>query len=528
MIVFAFTNPAAKMAEWKKEQAEVRERMKEERKANKKRRRREKAKEKREAEKETRRNEEEMMMQLRAAETEYYVDRAKESGDPSELRKISGMGFLAAAAEAASKVDGSPTSTNEPTSESAAVDAGHEPNNPSSNAGHEPGHFGVAAVAAVNNQAPAASPDQVMSARNGLAAESFHGSSGSVEGYSMEGEVQRALAAAGTTQAIPTTSQAQHHHTSPAAALLRAYSRPGAPAVGGSAIPDAPIATAADPVSQLASSAQLHPHISPSALSLHLGAHGTQGQEGSLGAVNPHAPPSALSNQQYLQQLLAEEDLVREQLALCRAQEAAALAQMRAQIQERTRMRLEAERERILLSLRAHSELPVVPGALGVLTGLHGSLAYPSTAATMYLDPGLSTSRAPYASAITQGLEAVPSHANHGEALTGNMLLELMEARRQETALAALVRGGRVADIAGGALLVAPQDLSVQPTQHILPTGATPLEVPSTSLTPAGAVQAPPAAPPQAVAPQDPSAAPPAEVATQVPAVEEAPAQKTS
>ena len=482
------------MFEWKKEQAEIQERLKEERKADSKRRRLEKAKEKR-------KNEREMAKQLRAAEAEYYVEKAKESDDPSQVIKLSAMGCLAAAAEAASKVDGSPTT--EPSAESAAVGAGAVATNPSGHACHEPGHFAAIAAAPIAAAvAPVATADQVMSAHVGLAAGSSHGGSGTVEGYSMEGEVQRALAAAGATQGIPTSmSSDQHHHTSPSAALLRAYSRPGAQ-TGGSVVPAATsIAAVTNRASQLVPSAQMHPQVNVS---------------------------SSTARREYLQQILVQEDLVREELAHVRAQEAAALAQMRARIQERTRMRLEAERERILLSLRAHSELPVVPGALGVLTGLHGSLAYPSTAATTYLDPGLSTSRAPYASAITQGLGAVPSQANHGEALTGNMLLELMEARRQETALAALVREGRVADIAGGALLVAPQYLSVQPTQHILPTGATPLEVPSTSLTPAGAVQAPPAAPPQAVAPQNPSAAPPAEVATQVPAVEEAPAQKTS
>ena len=84
------SNTAAEMAEWKKKQAEVQKRMKEERKAESKRRRLEMAKEKR-------KNEREMVRQFRAV-------------DPGQLRKLSAMGCLAAAAEAASKVDGSPSS----------------------------------------------------------------------------------------------------------------------------------------------------------------------------------------------------------------------------------------------------------------------------------------------------------------------------------------------------------------------------------------------------------------------------------
>lgn len=298
------------MVEWKKEQAEMQERLKEERKADSKRRRLEKAKEKR-------KNEREMAKQLRAAEAEYYVEKATESGDPSQFRNLSAMGCLAAAAEAASKVDGSPTS--EPTAESAAVGADAVTTNPSGYAGHEPGHFAVAAAPIDAAVGPVATADQVMSAHVGLAAGSSHGGSGTVEGYSMEGEVQRALAAAGATQGIPTSmSSAQHHHTSPAAALLRAYSRPGAQ-TGGSVMPAATsIAAVANRASQLVPSAQMHPQVNVS---------------------------SSTASREYLQKLLLQVDLVREQLAHVRAQEAAALAQMQARIQERTRMRLEAERE---------------------------------------------------------------------------------------------------------------------------------------------------------------------------------------
>ena len=437
------------MVEWKKEQAEMQERLKEERKADSKRRRLEKAKEKR-------KNEREMAKQLRAAEAEYYVEKATESGDPSQFRNLSAMGCLAAAAEAASKVDGSPTS--EPTAESAAVGADAVTTNPSGYAGHEPGHFAVAAAPIDAAVGPVATADQVMSAHVGLAAGSSHGGSGTVEGYSMEGEVQRALAAAGATQGIPTSmSSAQHHHTSPAAALLRAYSRPGAQ-TGGSVMPAATsIAAVANRASQLVPSAQMHPQVNVS---------------------------SSTASREYLQKLLLQVDLVREQLAHVRAQEAAALAQMQARIQERTRMRLEAERERILLSLRQHRGHPGLPG--GDLIDLHGSLAFPSTTVS-YLDPGLSRSRAAYLSAATQGLGAAPSQTIHGETLTGNMLLELMEARRREAALAALALEGRVA-AAGGAL--APQ-VGVQPTQTVLPTGAIPLEVPSASLPSAGVAQEP-------------------------------------
>ena len=437
------------MFEWKKEQAEIQERLKEERKADSKRRRLEKAKEKR-------KNEREMAKQLRAAEAEYYVEKAKESDDPSQLRKLSAMGCLAAAAEAASKVDGSPTT--EPSAESAAVGAGAVATNPSGHADHEPGHFAIAAAPIAAAVAPVATADQVMSAHVGLAAGSSHGGSGTVEGYSMEGEVQRALAAAGATQGIPTSmSSDQHHHTSPAAALLRAYSRPGAQ-TGGSVVPAATsIAAVTNRASQLVPSAQMHPQVNVS---------------------------SSTARREYLQQLLVQEDLVREQLAHVRAQEAAALAQMRARIQERTRMRLEAERERILLSLRQHRGHPGLPG--GDLIDLHGSLAFPSTTVS-YLDPGLSRSRAAYLSAATQGLGAAPSQTLHDETLTGNMLLELMEARRREAALAALALEGRVA-AAGGAL--APQ-VGVQSTQTMLPTGAIPLEVPSASLPSAGVAQEP-------------------------------------
>lgn len=475
------------MVEWKKEQAEVQERMKEERKADSKRRRLEKAKERR-------KNEREMAKQLRAAEAEFYVDQAKESGDPSQLRKLSAMGCLAAAAEVASKVDGSPTS--EPTAENAAVGAGAVTTNPSGHAGHEPGHFAIAAAPIAAAVGPVATADQVMSAHVGLAAGSSHGGSGAVEGYSMEGEVQRALTAAGATQAIPTsTSSVQHHHTSPAAALLRAYSRPGAQ-TGGSVMPAATsIAAVASRASQLVPSAQMHPQVNVS---------------------------SSTASRDYLQQLLVQEDFVREQLAHVRAQEAAALAQMRARIQERTRMRLEAERERVLLSLRQHRGHPGLPG--GDLIDLHGSLAFPSTTVS-YLDPGLSRSRAAYLSAATQGLGAAPSQTLHDETLTGNMLLELMEARRREAALAALAFESRAA-AAGGVL--APQ-VGMQPTQPMLLTGAIPLEVPSASLPSAGAAQeslgatqAPSATLPSAGAAQAPLAAPPPVAATQdAPATEE-------
>ena len=217
------------------------------------------------------------------------------------------------------------------------------------------------------------------------------------------------------------------------------------------------IAAVTNRASQLVPSAQMHPQVNVS---------------------------SSTARREYLQQLLVQEDLVREQLAHVRAQEAAALAQMRARIQERTRMRLEAERERILLSLRQHRGHPGLPG--GDLIDLHGSLAFPSTTVS-YLDPGLSRSRAAYLSAATQGLGAAPSQTLHDETLTGNMLLELMEARRREAALAALALEGRVA-AAGGAL--APQ-VGVQPTQTVLPTGAIPLEVPSASLSSAGVAQEP-------------------------------------
>ena len=438
------------MFEWKKEQAEIQERLKEERKADSKRRRLEKAKEKR-------KNEREMAKQLRAAEAEYYVEKAKESDDPSQVIKLSAMGCLAAAAEAASKVDGSPTT--EPSAESAAVGAGAVATNPSGHACHEPGHFAAIAAAPIAAAvAPVATADQVMSAHVGLAAGSSHGGIGTVEGYSMEGEVQRALAAAGATQGIPTSmSSDQHHHTSPAAALLRAYSRPGAQ-TGGSVVPAATsIAAVTNRASQLVPSAQMHPQVNVS---------------------------SSTARREYLQQLLVQEDLVREQLAHVRAQESAALAQMQARIQERTRMRLEAERERILLSLRQHRGHPGLPG--GDLIDLHGSLAFPSTTVS-YLDPGLSRSRAAYLSAATQGLGAAPSQTLHDETLTGNMLLELMEARRREAALAALALEGRVA-AAGGAL--APQ-VGVQSTQTMLPTGAISLEVPSASIASAGVAQEP-------------------------------------
>ena len=370
------SNTAAEMAEWKKKQAEKEKRMKEERKAESKRRRLEMAKEKR-------KNEREMVRQFRAV-------------DPGQLRELSAMGRLAAAAEAASKVGGSPSSG--PPAETAAVGAGAVATNPSGHAGHEPGHFAIAAAD-------------------------------------------------------------QHLHAFPAATLLhRAYPRPGAQ-TGGSLMPaDTSIAAVANQASQLIPSAQMHPQANIS---------------------------SSTASREYLHQLLAQEDLVREQLARVRAQEAAALAQMQARIEERTRMRLEAERERILLSLRQnHRGHPELPG--GDLIDLHGSLAFPSTTVS-YLDPGLSRSRAAYLSAATQGLGAAPSQTLHDETLTGNMLLELMEARRREAALAALALEGRVA-AAGGAL--APQ-VGVQPTQTVLPTGAIPLEVPSASLPSAGVAQEP-------------------------------------
>lgn len=466
------------MAEWKKEQAEVQERMKEERRADSKRRRLEKAKEKR-------KNERELAKQLRTAKAEYYVDNAKESGDPSQLRKISAMGFLAAAAEAASKVNGSPTA--EPTAENAAVGAGAVATNPSGHAGHESGHFAIAADPVAAAVGPVATADQVMSAHVGLAAGSSHGGSGTIEEYSMEGEIQRALVAAGETQVIPMSS-AQHHHISPAAALLRAYSRPGAQS-GGSVMPGATsIAAVANRASQLAPSAQMHPQVNVS---------------------------SSIASREYLQQLLVQEDFVREQLAHVRAQEAAALAQMRAQIQEGTRRRLEAERERILLSLRQHRGHPGLLG--GDYINLHGSLAFPSTTDS-YLDPGLWRSRAASLSAATQGLGAAPSQPIHDETLTGNMLLELMEARGREAAPAALAFEGMAA-AAGGTL--APQ-VGVQPTQPMPPTGVIPLEVSSASLPsagvaqgPLGAAQAPSAALSSAGAAQAPLAAPRPVVATQ-------------
>lgn len=241
---------------------------------------------------------------------------------------------------------------------------------------------------------------------------------------------------------------------------------------------DTSIAAVANQASQLTPSAQMHPQANIS---------------------------SSTDSREYLHQLLAQEDLVREQLARVRAQEAAALAQMQARIEERTRMRLEAERERILLSLRQNRGHPELPG--GDLIDLHGSLAFPSTSVN-YLDPGLSGSRASYLPPATQDLGAAPSQTLHGEeTLTGDLLLELMEARRREEALAALAVESSAAAASG---VLAPQ-VGVQPTQPMLPTGAIPLEVPSASLPSAGATQARVplhvAAPQPLMATQDASAA---------------------
>lgn len=169
-------------------------------------------------------------------------------------------------------------------------------------------------------------------------------------------------------------------------------------------------------------------------------------------------------------------------------------------------MRLEAERERILLSLRQnHRGHPELPG--GDLIDLHGSLAFPSTSVS-YLDPGLSGSRASYLPTATQDLRAASSQTLHGEeTLTGDLLLELMEARRREEALAALAVESSAAAASG---VLAPQ-VGVQPTQPMVPTGAIPLEVPSASLPSPGATQARVplhvAAPQPLMATQDASAA---------------------
>ena len=416
------------MLAWKKEQAVLQEKMKEERKADNKRRRLQKAKEKR-------KNEKEMMKQLRAADKEYYAVKAKESGDPSQVRELSAMGALAAAAAAASTTDGGSTARG-PTAGNSAVSAGTVAINTSGQAGLAPGHFGIAATGST--------------LQAGLVPGALHGASGRVAGYSMEGEAERALFAAGEHHGIASRIQAQQHPTSPAAALLRAYALPGAQA-GGSAL-------SANRFAHLDPSVQAQMQMNPSSYSALMRAYAARG--GNYTGTAASSVPSG----EYLQQVLAQEDRVREQLARARAQEAAALAQMRAQFHEQTRMQFQAERERIRLSLRQ----------------CEGGLTYP------YPGMGPSRSQDMYlsAAAAARGLATAPPQAIN-ENLTGNMLVELIEARRRETARAGVAQAPSVAQDSSAALPPVPATQA----PSVAPPPAAADQDPPISLPPAGSSQ---------------------------------------
>ena len=233
---------------------------------------------------------------------------------------------------------------------------------------------------------------------------------------------------ASAAAAAPVPIAAARHPGHPAAALRHAYSQQ----------PGGAVLTAASQVAPFPPSMPMQ--VDPFSHQALMRAHAAQGGV-RAGIIDPGSISSA--GREYLQQALAQEARLREHLALARAEEEAALAQIRAQFHAQTRMRILAERERrlfLLQQLQGRSGLP------GGSAGAHSFLAHPQMAA--------------------------PHHGAHPG--THNLSAYLtQEIRGDTTGVAAAGAGNAAAPLA---------EVGVQPTGPTFPTGVIPRQAPSAAV----------------------------------------------
>ena len=233
---------------------------------------------------------------------------------------------------------------------------------------------------------------------------------------------------ASAAAAAPVPIAAARHPGHPAAALRHAYSQQ----------PGGAVLSAASQVAPFPPSMpmQVDPFSHQALMRAHAAQDGVR-----AGTIDPESISSA--DREYLQQALAQGAGLREHLALARAEEEAALAQIRAQFHAQTRMRILAERERrlfLLQQLQGRSGLP------GGSAGAHSFLAHPQMAA--------------------------PHHGAHPG--THNLSAYLtQEIRGDTTGVAAAGAGNAAAPLA---------EVGVQPTGPTFPTGVIPLQAPSAAV----------------------------------------------
>ena len=294
---------------------------------------------------------------------------------------------------------------------------------------------------------------------------------------------------ASAAAAAPVPIAAARHPGHPGAALRHAYPQQ----------PGASVLTAAGRVPSFPPSmpTQVDPFSHQALMRVHAA-------QGGTGTIDPASLSSA--DREFLQQALAQEARVREHLALARAEEEAALAQIRAQFHEQTRMRILAERERrlfLLQQLQARSGLP------GGSAGAHSFLAHPHMAAPHHgAHPGNPNLPAYLTQAIRGGTGIGVAAAGAGNAAaplaevgvqptepaafpTGVIPRQAPSAAIQEASTTENSQGPTSAEEAPGTGVAAadagnseaPQDVGVQPAEPAaFPTGVIPLQEPSAAV----------------------------------------------